>query len=82
MPGSDAKPQKLTSAVPKPTSCGQKCAEKITWSRSIDRLRQFFGAEPSESSLASDQALHAEIPTRELEAGKVAVLSDAKRPSN
>ena len=43
--------------------------------RLIRELGNTLGLGPSESSLASDEALHAEIPARELEAGNVAKIA-------
>jgi hypothetical protein len=43
--------------------------------RLIWELGNTLGLGPSESSLASDQALHTEIPARELEAGNVAEIA-------
>ena len=43
--------------------------------RLIWELGNTLGLGPSESSLASDEALHAEIPERELEAGNVAEIA-------
>ena len=43
--------------------------------RLIWELGNTLGLGPSESSLASDEALHAEIPARELEAGNVAKIA-------
>ena len=43
--------------------------------RLIWELGNTLGLGPSESSLASDEALHAEIPARELEEGNVAEIA-------
>jgi hypothetical protein len=46
--------------------------------RLIWELGHTLGLGPSESSLASDEALHAEIPARELEAGNVAEIASGR----